>query len=183
MTNLRLPLDLLEHGGSKRVWRIAGVVVAVLVLAGVAYFGFGGKSLRGFFLSQPELYNLQLSVSKASLTTDGDLKLVYTITNTGSTDVKKETKLVSKVYINSDTVPAFSKPWNVDSSVAFRAGESVSYQMKVPRAMFPKETYSVSESGANPPSVSTVKKLSIALFGTNDQGQEDKITATSTLTF
>lgn len=184
MADQRLPFDLPEHDGSKRVWKIAGVVAALVVVVSVAYFGLGEKSLRGLFLSQQELYSLQIAVDKATLLSDGDLQLGYTVKNNGSIDIKKDAKVVSKVFINSDTVPAFVKPWSLDSSAVFRAGQSVTYQMRIPRAMFPKETYSASSgTDTSTPSVSAFKKLYVTVFALNDQGQEDKVVSSPVVSF
>jgi hypothetical protein len=185
MADQRLPFDLPEHGAGRRTWKIAGVALALLMLAGVAYFGLGGgKGLRGLFLSQQELYHVQVSVDKTILTSDGDLQLAYSVKNDGAVDIKKNAGLVSKVFINSDTVPAFVKPWSADGTSVFRAGESVTYQLRVPRAMFPRETYSVSGGGdSNAPSVNAFKKLYVTVFALNDQGQEDKVVSSAVVAF
>ena len=178
-----LPLDMQDKNILQRNLRLVGIAAVVLVIGVGAYFGLGSKGLLGSFFDQTNVNKVTISIDSASLNVDGDLLLTYTMKNTGSSDTSKNMKLSAKAFINSDTTAAFSKPWNADGTLSLRTSESLTYQTKVPKNMFPKEEYKVVKSGTGaPPSVGAVKSVYVTLYAINDQGVEEKISYSDTTT-
>ncbi len=170
----QIPFSEPKNTGSKKtLFIILGAVVAVVIIAFVATKGGG---LKGSFAPIAPS-TLQVYVNNATFLKSGDLALAYTMKNTGDTITNKDFYILFKGFVNRVNVPTFVKPWNDQGITELRTGETVTYNTIIPKSMFPKETYGMTEGAASglPPSIAPIKTVEVKIFGFDSQGSEWKI--------